>query len=382
MTIFNPTEASQVLLLSGEEYFNALLEDINNARFEILLESYIFSHDRLGRKVTQALCNAAKRGVVVKVMVDGVGTPLWAATLAQNLEEAGVQTRVYHAYPWSWRNWHRSLTPIKHTGKWLSLLKRINKRNHRKTCIIDEHIVFAGSFNISASHLPAHKGGQNWHDAAVKLPYHNCQHVKDAFLDAWQGVSFKNRLQRRWDDSNPDPMIRLNNTRYKRRMIYRELLGRIKKSERRIWITNAYFVPSNRLLSRLIRAARRGVDVQILLPKKSDIFYMPWASSAFYLRLLKAQVRIFEFDQGILHAKTIIIDDWMQAGSSNLNSRSLLHDLEIDITLKDSLAKQQLIEHFVNQTQQAHEVDLQTLAKQAWYKKLLGRLALIIRHFI
>src|SRR5207249_2714190 len=104
---------------------------------------------------------------------------------------------------------------------------------------------------------------------------------------------------------------------------YKNLLRRLSRCEKRVWITNAYFIPDAFLMKKLQDAAKRGIDVRILLPRKSDIAIMPLASSMFYNRLLRSGVRIFEYLPKILHSKILIIDDWMLIGSSNLNHRSL-----------------------------------------------------------
>src|SRR5690606_9536069 len=122
--------------------------------------------------------------------------------------------------------------------------------------------------------------------------------------------------------------------------------------------TNAYFVPDKKLLNALIYASYRKVDVRILLPETSDIFFIPWASSYFYGQLLKAGVRIFEYQNRMLHAKTIINDDWASIGSSNLNSRSLHHDLELDYSLQLGSSKASLMKDFLNDLKNTEELDI------------------------
>ncbi|GAH09354.1 unnamed protein product, partial [marine sediment metagenome] len=155
------------------------------------------------------------------------------------------------------------------------------------------------------------------------------------------------------------------------------------RCKQRIWITNAYFVPDNVLLKRLRDAANNGIDVRILLPKKSDVMVMPWASSTFYYRLLKSGVKIFEYLPSMLHAKSLIIDNWALIGSSNLNHRSLLHDLEADIMLKSTESIKQLESDFLNDLTQSREVEL-----DSWHiirplrQRLVGRMVLYMKYWI
>lgn len=130
-------------------------------------------------------------------------------------------------------------------------------------------------------------------------------------------------------------------------------------------------------------SARSGIDVRILLPRKSDVAMMPWASSTFYYSLLKAGVRIFEYLPSMLHAKSLIIDDWMVIGSSNLNHRSLIHDLEADIHINSKEAKRTLEQQFLEDLKNSREVSLdswQTLRPRS--QRLMGRLVLYIKYWI
>jgi len=140
-------------------------------------------------------------------------------------------------------------------------------------------------------------------------------------------------------------LVRLNESKRLRRLCNRDLSRRIGAAASRIRITNAYFVPPFFLLRDLCHAGLRGVDVRILLPEKPDHLFMKWLSSAFYRTLLLSGVRVFEYRKTFLHAKSWIIDDWVMVGSTNLNHRSLVHDLEVDVVLcsresKEALARQ------------------------------------------
>lgn len=377
----NIPNINQIIFSNGNQYFKALLADIHTAQKTIDLETYIFNHDTMGTKVADALIEAKKRGVEVRVLVDGAGSPTWGRSLTRKLEKAGVQTRIFHPFPW--RLWHWSRCHVKKPFilKAIYLLLKVNKRNHRKVCIIDHRIVYIGSFNISKVHLDKESGGDNWRDTAVRLSSINLRKLIAAFNAAWlhQQVHEK-RYSNRTFQSNP--VIRLNNTRQKRRYFYKNLLNKIKKCKTRIWMTNAYFVPDNFLLRDIIDAAHRGIDVRILLPRKSDIFFMPWASSAFYRSLLKNGVRVFEYIPSMLHTKNLIIDDWVLVGSSNLNHRSLLHDLEVDVNICVPEAKKHIEQQFLEDLQNSQEIKLVHWYKRPLYQRLFGKLLLYVKYWI
>ncbi len=381
----NPIFSSHLeqIFISGTEHFNALLQDISNAKTAIDLETYLFHRDHLGLRVAKALSEAARRGVKVRVMVDGAGSPYWSTNFARRLEGAGVSTKVFHPFPWQLWNWSRSVVKLPLMLKWIYFLLKANFRNHRKVCIIDNRIAYIGSLNISKCHLDRSEGGDGWRDTSARLEHIDLTELNKAFDAAWNHRTIKERLRDAFAHIRRDPPIRLNYTRHRRRILYKTLLRRISQCQQRIWITNAYFVPNNFLLRRLKEAASKGVDVRILLPQKSDILMMPWASSTFYYRLLIAGVKIFEYLPSMLHAKSLILDDWVSVGSSNLNHRSLLHDLEADIKIHSQEAKEYLVQRFLEDLQHSREISLDSWHIQRPVRqRILGRFVLYLKYWI
>lgn len=367
----------------GANHFDTLLHDIGSAQNSIDLETFIFDRDALGNRISAALCAAAQRGVQVRILVDGAGTPLWSASYARALEKAGAKTRVFHPFPWQLWNWSRSVVKAPLLLKWIYLLLKINARNHRKVCLIDNAIAYIGSVNISKCHLRRDDGGDDWRDTSIRLSNIDLTELHKAFECAWNHKPIKERIRTAFRQIRSEPIIRLNHTWYRRRMFYKNLLRKMAKSQKRIWITNAYFVPDNQLLRRLKEAARRGIDVRIVLPRNSDVTMMPWASSTFYYTLLKAGVRIFEYLPSMLHAKSLIIDEWALIGSSNLNHRSLLHDLEVDITISNPESKQTLEKLFLDDLRNSKEVSLQDWYYiRPWRQRIMGRMVLYIKYLI
>ncbi|EKD92201.1 MAG: hypothetical protein ACD_29C00121G0001, partial [uncultured bacterium] len=167
------------------------------------------------------------------------------------------------------------------------------------------------------------------------------------------------------------------------RIFYKNLLRRMRLCQQRIWITNAYFVPDNFLLKSLKEAAKNGVDVRILLPQKTNVAIVEWASSTFYYELLKAGIKIYEYLPSMLHAKSLILDDWMLIGSSNLNHRSLLHDLEADVTLFTEPAKKKVARLFLKDITQSRQLKLSNWkTARPIFQRWLGRLVLYIKYLI
>src|SRR3990167_910773 len=375
-----PASYKEQVFFDGKTHFTYLLQDIAHAQKSIDLETYAFHNDHLGQQVAQALVDAAKRGVRVRVMVDGAGSPLWSTNFANQLEIAGAITKVFHPFPWQLWNWSRSVVKLPLLLKWTYLILKINFRNHRKVCLIDKTIAYIGSLNICKHHLAKSEGGDGWRDTSVRLSGTDFDDLQQAFESAWDHRTIKERIRKIFQQVHQDIPVRLNYTRHRRRILYKNLLRKIAQCKQRIWITNAYFVPDNFLLKKLKEAARSGVDVRILLPRKSDVIVMPWASSTFYYSLLQAGVRIFEYLPSMLHAKSLILDHWMLIGSSNLNYRSLLHDLEVDINIATDSAKQTLVQQFLDDLQHARELSLHSWKKmRPLHQRMMGRLVLYMK---
>lgn len=380
-----PDEASlhETIYSNGEEHYSALLADIAQAQNTIDFESYIFSNDSAGQLVANALIQAIERGVDVRVLVDGVGSPFWGSGLALTLEKAGAQTKIYNPFPWQVWNWSRSTRRHWLIIKWLYLMFYINRRNHRKTAIIDHKIAYVGSFNVHRCHLPKNKGGFNWRDTSVRITGTNLSDLTEEFERTWHHKPIRNRIRDAVRRIKTHHRFKLNTCHYSRRILLKQLLRRFSQSHQCIWLTCAYFVPSARIIRRLKEAAKRGVDVKLLLPKKSDHFIMDWVMGTYYKSLLSANIKIFVYKPSVLHAKSLIIDDWMMVGSTNLNSRSLLHDLEADVELKTIEAQERLKQLFLADLSESDEITLANHhIKVPLYKRALGLLIAYFRYWI
>lgn len=368
------------IILSGQGYFQSLLSDIFSAESTIDLETYTFKADQIGNEIANALTQAVSRGVKVRVLVDAAGTPVWGKNI-KNMEKSGIEIRVFHPFPWKLWQWSRSNFSSPVFLKLFYLISRINSRNHRKTCIIDEKIIYIGSANIAQNHVHNDLGGDNWRDTTVKLMGYNITDLQYAFNIAWTGFPVEERIRKTFHRVNKNPTFRLNYSRHQRRVLYKDLLRKISRSKKRVWITNAYFNPDYFLLRKIISAKKNGIDIKIMLPEKSDVLFMPLISQWFIALLLKENVPVYEYLPSFLHAKLWIIDDWFSIGSSNLNHRSLMHDLEVDVNINTLDAKQILEKQFLEDIQQAQLIDLKNLQNQPIYKRLFARMLLIVRYF-
>lgn len=364
-------------ILIDEDYFTALIADINQATVSIKMETYIFEDDEIGKKVLAALCSAAVRGVEIRLMLDGIGSRSWTVDMTQQLLKSGGMLRIYHPLPWLVR--HIQVSPHQRMPIWqkiIYLINHINTRNHRKVCIIDNRIGYVGSANITQS--PTHNKTLSWHDVTVRC-VGNLQPLIFAFNIAWGKQTFKEKLNTIFFPATFNPVFRLNYSWRLRRFFYKDILHRIKQANKRIWITNAYFVPRHFFLKQLAKAKKSGIDVKILITKHSDVAAVSLLTKTFYNFLLKSNIVLLEYsNSGILHAKILIIDDWMCLGSSNINYRSFRHDLEADMCLQHEITKKTLEKHVENYQADAVRI---TKIELPWFKKIIARALLLLKYW-
>lgn len=370
---------------NGDDYFTSLIQDLNKASKSIDLESYIFDDDALGQKIAKILAGAHLKGLKVRVLVDGCGSLYWGGITKKILEDAGVPSQLFHPLPWHTLRPNHPLKKHPFLTKALFGLLNLNARNHRKTCIIDHKIAYIGSINISCCHT-SQANKHPWRDSAIKLTHIDLSDLEDAFERAWLQSSEQSRLKKTITrlllPDQREPVIRLNNTRYRRRALYKRMLSRISKAKNRVWITSAYFVPDTFLLKRLTRAAASGVDVRILLPKVSDVPFMKWVAAEFYPSLLSTGVKIYEYHPSMLHAKLLIIDDWYMLGSSNLNHRSMFHDLEVDVEVQQENSKKTLVLQFKQDLKDSNEITEKYLKDIPFYQSIAGKIVLYLKYWI
>ena len=373
-----PSSLQEIIYTDANAYFDGLINAINQAESSIDFEVYLFDNDELSNRVVDALTKAAQKNIKVRLLTDGVGACISFYQIANKLLNNGVEVKIFHPLPWHIEQWRLSLTTFKGLTKLLHLFSSINKRDHRKLMIIDQRTAWLGSFNISQKHLPKENKGDHWRDTAIQIKGMDLEALQIAFDSCW------NKSPKRQTALHlPSSPFMFNFTRALRIRQHKRFLKRIKEANEKIWITNAYFVPDKKLLEALVYASYRGVDVRILLPKTSDIFFIPWASAYFYSRLLNSGIRIFEFHYRMLHAKTLIIDDWASIGSSNLNRRSLHHDLELDYSLQLSESKKILSNSFETDLRESEELDAKRFKQtRAWQRIIGGLLVFLLARWV
>jgi cardiolipin synthase len=378
---------SERLVVDGDEWFAGILADIAAARSRIDFEVYILDDDEAGARLCAALGAAAARGVQVRLLVDGAGASQWIWKRAPELMRSPVALRVYHPLPIQMFSpafvGHSRLLTMAHELVW------INRRDHRKMVLIDRRIAWVGSFNVSANVLPSVTGDKAWRDAGARVEGRAVDELMAAFTTAWEKSWRFNRHRLLAPGLRPprsapaeSGLVRLNYRLRMRRRRYEELLRRIAGARQRVWIAMAYFVPGRRLIAALGDAAARGVDVRLMMSARSDIAFMPWVALCFHSALLGRGVHIFSYQPRFLHAKTVLVDDWLSVGSTNLNARSLLHDLEADVVLLAPASLRRMADIFARDCAQSKEVCQADCQGRPWLERFVAWFALRFRYYI
>jgi cardiolipin synthase len=313
------------LLRGGEEAFSSMLAAIGGAKEYVLLEFYAFADDSVGRAFADLLMEKARHGVQVFLVYDSIGSILTDRDFFLEMAAAGVRVSEF-----------RPVIFWKPYWNWI-------KRDHRKTLCVDGECAFVGGFNITEYDAPRSMGGRGWKDTQALVRGPAVAAIEDLFREAWNAstpvagskapappVSVPPRAGHK-----PASVVSAGGIRNVR-SIRRSYRYAIDRAQDFIYIVNAYFLPDRLVYRRLIKAARRGVDVRVIAPMDTDHPYVRWASWSMYAHMIKNGVKIYEWQGPILHSKTAVIDGaWSSVGSHNLDHRSLHYNLEVNINVYD-----------------------------------------------
>ena len=324
------------LLENGEEYFPRVFDAMRAAKSEILLETFIVFEDKVGAELQQILIDAARRGVRTTVSLDGFGCGELTTGYLAALSDAGVHLQMFDPAP-------------KHLGFRTNWFRRL----HRKIVVVDGLIAFIGGINFSGDHL-ADFGPEAKQDYAVQVQgpavadihhFALLQSGRPGRARFW----WQRRRQRRAD-------MAFNDHDGQVRLVFRDndqhhtdiedvYLHALRRAKRRVVIANAYFFPGYRLLREIRNAARRGVEVRLILQGQPDMLVAKLAARMTYDYLLKAGVQIHEYCQRPLHGKVALVDEeWSTVGSSNLDPLSLSLNLEANVLIRDRTFNQHLFQ--------------------------------------
>ncbi len=333
------------LFTEGDDLYDAMVASIEAARRRVDLESYIFAADEVGWRLGEALAAQARAGLQVRLMVDAAGSMFsFSREIERYLRQHGVAVRRFHR--WSWRQ------PL-----------RFYRRDHRKLLVVDGHEAFVGGFNIHRESSRSAYGPGRWRDTHVRLDGALAERASALFEVAWSGNHRGEPLAGR---PSGDALVP-NHSRICRHQVHCLFTRLLQSADRRLFVTTPYFVPDRGTQGELVQAAKRGVDVRLLLPGKSDVPITRWAARAAYRTLLAAGIRVFEYQPRMLHAKTAVADGMTATvGTANLDYRSFFVNYEINLFSANRALCTALEEQFRTDLGDAVEVTARGWSRRPW----------------
>ena len=335
----------------GQDLYDDMLAAIEGAERQVLFESYIWKGDEVGERFKKALSAAAGRGVEVYLIYDGFAN----LVVSPLFKRFGPRLRVLEYPVWS--------------AGWRFFDLRRYGRDHRKILVVDNAVGFVGGYNIGTPYAT------EWRDTHVRITGPAVSDLQRAFADFWNlnrrpRAITRPLLLETSDEWEPRIRVHRNVPRQWMFPIRSMYLEAINRASSRIWMTHAYFIPDSDFVEALTTAARRGVDVRLLLPAVSNHVVADWLSRGYYGELLAAGVRIFRFTGAMVHAKTSTIDGrWSTVGTANIDRLSMTGNWEVNVEFIDAGMAAQLEKIFLTDLASCVELTAQTWSARGVHKK-------------
>jgi cardiolipin synthase A/B len=354
------------VLIDGPQTYSAIEAALRAARHDIHIETFIYGAGDVGQRFADLLAQKRKEGIEVRVLYDSLGSRETPREFFEKLRQQNVEVREF-----------RPLSPIKTPEVW-----KLQNRDHRKIIVVDGQVGFTGGINIDSTYESAstskpgpERGLENgWRDTHIEIQGPAVAQLQALFVGTWQQAGEHEDFSAK-DKYFPaikpagDNLVTIvaNDSESNDRSLYGTYVAAFTCASKRLWITHAYFAPNEELLTALIDAAKRGVDVRLIVPSFTDSRVVLNATQATFTQLLNAGVKIYELKDALLHAKSVVVDSSVTIiGSSNLDMRSFLHNDEVNAIVISRDTARRMEEVFQHDQQAARPVEL-----KAWERRSL-----------
>jgi cardiolipin synthase len=357
-TINNEVE----ILFNGEEKFPQLIEELKKARKKIYLEYYIFNSDDIGNRIIDILIEKAREGLEVKLIYDAVGSSV-SRKAVRKLKKNNVKVHVYMPVFFS------------------RVAHKANYRNHRKIVIIDDLVGFMGGINVADNYINPNKNNLFWRDTHIMIKGEAVYDLQLIFISDWFFVCGEKLEPNKNIDistvqTHIPSAVLSSDSGTSDEIILKAFIGMISMAKKEILITTPYFIPTESILIILKIAAKSGVEIKILLPEKPDLRTAYYASYTYLIDMLKTGVKIYFYTKGMMHAKSMMVDDDIcTIGSANMDYRSFSLNAEANTFFINELVTGKLKDQFYKDLEDAAEVSLDDLLSWPWYKKVASSFA-------
>lgn len=351
---------------NGSAFYPAMLDAIRGARETINLECYIFKKGKIGSAFVEALGERARAGVRVTVVLDAIGSLGTFREAARPLREAGCRVEAYQAM-----TWYR--------------LSRLNNRTHREILVVDGRVAFLGGAGVADWWAESDGGTPMWRDMMAR--------VEGPTVPDIQGVAAENWLEccgeiltgpetyKEYERADGVQAFVLKSSPSDRSTVSRVLFQTlIEAAHRRVRISTPYFLPDKAFRKALIRTARRGVDITVVVPgRHTDQRWVRFASRRMFGPLLEAGIRIYEYEPGMTHVKMLIVDDlWSAIGTTNLDNRSFEHNDEVNLACRNADVAARLTLDNEADIDRSRAVTLDRWRRRPLWEKLIGSIAWVL----
>jgi cardiolipin synthase A/B len=347
------------VLPNAETFYPALEERIRRAKHHVHIEFFTWEDDDYGKRFRDVLVEVARRGVEVRLLIDRLGSLKTKKEFFEELQKAGGRFA-----------WFRTLNPLR---KHFSL----HLRNHRKLQIIDGEVAFVGGMNLGKAYMGKDPALGHWRDVQVEVQGSVVASLQQVFVEDWDFAAEEKLEAERYFHSCREygphaAQVILGGPDLPSEPMAESTMLLLQHAKKRLWVATGYFAPDARLLSGLRLAGLRGVDVRLLNTKKSDHPYLAKIAHSYYEELMSAGVRIFEYEKGINHAKTMVIDeDLVMVGSANSDDRSMRLNFELNLLMHSAEGARAVEAVFEEDFAESTELDLREFRRRPFRRRLL-----------
>lgn len=361
----------------------AMVDDIDRATRRVWVECYTFAADAAGEAIAEALMRRARAGVDVRVLYDALGSQATPARFFTRMSEAGIAVKAYQPL---WDGLRR-----------FALLQTVNRRNHRKLLVVDDHVCYFGGMNIIDEGTVVANGGlqrelasSGWRDVHLRLSGPQQAEVAESFDRSWRAahgepIRRRTRAYRRGTLPGRTESIRFFDSGpgagyTKAARVYHRLIRRARSS---ITFSMAYFLPIGAVSRSLMRARRRGVRIRVIVPNDSDVKLVEWATRHQYRRLLRRGFVVYERQRRMLHSKLMVVDrQWVLVGSCNFDARSLWFNLEFMAVIRSRQLARVMAEICRHEMRHSQRVTRAHVRRYTRWQRLVARLAYSLRWWL
>ncbi|MFZ7103550.1 MAG: cardiolipin synthase [Peptococcaceae bacterium] len=330
---------------NGPQTFQSFFSAIEKARHHIHLEFYIFRDDKIGSQLKDLLIQKARAGIKIRLIYDGYGSLKLAKNFLAELEQNGIQTVCFSPV----------ILPI--------INNRINYRNHRKILIVDGKIGFVGGINIGDEYLGKSKDFTDWRDTHLRIDGDAVKFLQHIFIQDWFFTTKEKITEDLYYPCCPENIgeeliqIAASGPDSPWEPIMQMYFSMIATAENSIYLTTPYFIPNESIFMAIKNAALSGLDVRIIIPGKPDSRFVLWASMSYLKELLEAGVRVYQYQKGFIHSKTLVVDGLVSSiGTANMDLRSFKLNFEVNAFVYNSNVARLLEEDFFTDLQNSKEI--------------------------